>query len=78
MGLSDGVTWDPANGVTNFDDVFAAAKAFEAKEGPSPPLSWADVEPEIPNRIVNFNDVFNIVLAFQGEDYPFATPAPCP
>ena len=78
MGVSDGITWSPPNGVTNFDDAFAAIKSFQADGSASPPLSWADVEPEVPNRVVNIADVFIIVLAFQGEDYPFGAPAPCP
>ncbi|MCH7996015.1 MAG: hypothetical protein IIB57_16440, partial [Planctomycetes bacterium] len=78
VGVSDGVAWSPPNRVTNFDDVFAAVKAFQADAEPYPPMNWADVEPEVPNRIVNFNDVFMIVLAFQGDEYPFANPDPCP
>ena len=78
VGISDGVTWDPPNGVTNFDDVFAAIKSFEANVEPSPPFTWADVEPEVPNRLVNINDVLFIILAFQGAEYPFAAPTPCP
>ncbi|MCH9033129.1 MAG: hypothetical protein IID42_01330 [Planctomycetes bacterium] len=78
VGVSDGVAWSPPNRVTNFDDVFAAVKAFQADAEPYPPMNWADVEPEVPNRVVNIADVFMIVLAFQGEDYPFGAPAPCP
>lgn len=78
VGTSDGVAWNGPNGFTNFDDVFAAVKAFEGGADPAPPVTWADIEPEVPNRVVNINDALLIILAFQGADYPFAAPTPCP
>jgi len=77
VGDFDGVLWSPPNGVQNISDVQAAIVTFQAGASAAP-LTWMDVEPEVPNRIVNINDVFALILAFKGEPYPFADPADCP
>ena len=77
VGIFNGLAWTPPNGVQNFADVQAAIKTFQGGQGTAP-LTWADVEPETPNRVVNFNDVQKLVLAFIAAPYPFSDPANCP
>ena len=77
VGDFNGAAWTPPNGVQNFADVQAAIKTFQGAQGTAP-LTWADIEPETPNRVVNFNDVQKLVLAFSAAPYPFSDPANCP
>lgn len=81
----DGFGWLGPDGVTNFNDVSAAIRLFQA--GPyAPHITWVDlhggesgdatVDP--PNAVANFADVQQIIKAFQGEPYPYSDPALCP
>ncbi|MBU0717048.1 MAG: hypothetical protein KJ749_02270 [Planctomycetes bacterium] len=69
--------WTGPNGVVNFDDVVAAVQFFTSATT-APPLTWVDIEPEVPDAILNFADIMQMVLAFQGEPYPYRAPADCP
>ncbi|MCH8150252.1 MAG: hypothetical protein IH987_20120, partial [Planctomycetes bacterium] len=67
----------PPQGTTNILDVVAAIRNFQV-QAPFPPLSWVDMEPQVPNGIVNINDAFKIIIAFRGEPYPYGCPDnPC-
>ena len=77
VGQFRGVTWSPADGVANMDDIMAAVHCFQQTAG-APPLIWIDVDGAEPNKVVNFTDIMRIVQGFQGEDYPFPEPLDCP
>ncbi len=70
-------TWDPANGVVNMSDIQAILQGFSGLET-APPLTWVDLDGEVPNTIVNMTDVQRTVSGFKGEPYPFSDPAGCP
>ena len=77
VGEFNGTTWSAPNGIVNMDDILAAVWKF--KQLPeAPPLSWVDVDDEVPDKVVNFTDIHQIVLGFKGEPYPFGDPAGCP
>ena len=65
------------NRVANMDDVMAGVQKFSQVES-APPLTWVDLDPEVPNVVLNFTDIFQIVQGFKGEPYPFSDPAACP
>lgn len=79
--------WPPPDGVTNFNDVSAAIRAFQSI-GTPPHTTWVDMhgaegkfqDPALdpPNFIVNFADVQQIIKAFQGDMYPYSDPGACP
>ena len=69
--------WTPPNGVVNMDDVVAAVQRFQQLAA-APPLTWVDVDEEVPNAVLNFTDIMRIVQGFKGEEYPFSDPAVCP
>ena len=69
--------WSGPDGIVNMDDVMAAVQTFQ--ELPSaPPLSWVDVDEEVPNLVLNMTDILRIVQGFKGEPYPFRAPVDCP
>lgn len=79
--------WPPPEGFTNFNDVQAAIRAFQAV-GVPPDTTWVDLhgaegatqDPffDPPNYVVNFSDVQQIVISFQGGSYPYSDPSNCP
>jgi len=84
--------WPEPDGFTNFDDVSAALKVFNAF-GPNPvapipagvpanpdvpDITWVDMHDREPNSVSNAADVQFIGLAFQGRPYPFPDPVDCP
>ena len=77
VGLLDGDTWTPPNGVVSFDDVTAAIQYFMTA-ATAPHVTVVDIEPQETNAVLNFTDIMQIVLAFQSEPYPFADPGDCP
>ena len=77
VGEFDGSEWSAPNAVVNMDDVMAGVQEFEQLET-APPLTWVDLDPEVPNGVLNFTDIFRIVQGFKGEPYPFSDPAGCP
>lgn len=76
VGISNGTSWSPPNGVVNFNEVIAAVQAFQ-RQTTAPPLPWIDVHDAIPNRLTNFADIQLLVMAFQGVPYPYSPPPPC-
>ena len=77
VGYFDGNDWTPAQGVINISDTQAMNQAFTSHAN-APPMTWADLGPEVPNRIININDVQLQMLAAQGNSYPFSDPDQCP
>ncbi len=69
--------WTGPNGVGNMGDIMAMLQGFSSAPG-APPVTWLDLEPEVPNAIVNMTDVQRCVDAFKGGEYPFPDPADCP
>ena len=69
--------WTPPNGIVNMNDIMAVLQGFSSASGAAP-LTWLDVDPEVPNAIINMTDVQRAVSAFKGEPYPFIDPADCP
>jgi hypothetical protein len=55
----------------------AAIQRFQYAET-APPLTWVDVDAEVPNAVINMTDVLQIVNGFKGWEYPFSDPASCP
>jgi len=85
-GESCGIYPGP-DGVTNFDDVGAAVKAFQKVPGTVwPDTTWMDIHGDDfgdasidpPNFVINFADIQPMVMAFQGYPYPFSDPGDCP
>ena len=52
-------------------------KAFGA-DPTSPPLSWVDIHPQVPNLVIGVDDIFETVKAFGGAGYPFKDKGDCP
>ena len=77
VGEFGGTEWTAPNGEVNMDDVMAAVQYFK-QEPTAPPLTWLDVDAEVPNAVLNFSDIQQIVNGFKGEPYPFRDPAECP
>ena len=77
VGNFDGSEWTVPNGVVNMDDVMAGVQKFKELET-APPLTWVDLDGEVPNTVLNFTDIQMIVNGFKGEPYPFRDPAECP
>ena len=76
-GTFDGTGWTGPNGVVNMDDIMAAVHKFRRLAN-APPMSWVDVDGELPNMVINLTDIMRIVQGFKGEPYPFSDPASCP
>ncbi|MBI4717282.1 MAG: hypothetical protein HY763_05720 [Planctomycetes bacterium] len=70
-------TWAGPDGFVNVNDIQASIHYFQGNAAAAP-LTWVDLEPQIPNVTLNFTDVFQTVKGFQGGAYPFALPAGCP
>ncbi|MCO6435780.1 MAG: hypothetical protein J5J06_01680 [Phycisphaerae bacterium] len=71
--------WEPPNGAVSGFDISAVLLAVAAGASP-PPLTWADVNGEAPDRTVTGGDVLRVVNAFSigsgREFYPYAHPDP--
>ena len=76
VGLLEGGAWTEPNRAVNMDDVMAGVQKFQQLES-APPLTWLDIDPEVPNAVLNFTDIMRIVQGFKGEPYPFSHPADC-
>ena len=77
VGPFDGAEWTAPDAEVSMDDIMAAVQSF--KQLPTaPPLTWVDIDPEVPNLVLNFTDILRIVHGFQGEPYPFSDPVACP
>jgi hypothetical protein len=63
----------PPDGVVDGHDVDALSGGMQ---GPWCPLTWADLDPEIPNGYINLDDVLAAAQATQGVPYPWSTPCP--
>lgn len=76
VGAFTGAAWAGPNGVVNMDDVMAAVQKF-LDDPTAPPLTWVDIDAEVPNAVLNFTDILQIVQGFKGNPYPFSAPADC-
>lgn len=79
VGLFNSVAgaWNgPEGRVTGFD----ATAVMQGFQGSllAPPVSWADLHPQTPDRAVNGADILQVINAFQFAPYPFAAPDDCP
>ena len=77
VGAFEGSAWTGPNGVVNMDDIMGAVQKFQQLAS-APPLTWVDIDGEVPNVVVNMSDIQRIVQGFKGEPYPFSAPAACP
>ena len=77
VGSFLGAQWEPPNGVVNMDDVMAAVQKFQQLPS-APPMSYVDVDDQVPNMVLNMTDIQQIVAGFKGEPYPFHNPVDCP
>ena len=76
VGVFDGTSWTPPQGVANIDDAVVAIRTWQGGQVIAPTgniahLSVPDVEPANINTVVNFADVLILIQAFQGQPYPF-------
>lgn len=63
------------DGTANLGDANIVVGVFNGTI--SAPLSWVDLDGEVPNGLVNFADVLQAVRGFQNNPYQFYTPASC-
>ncbi len=75
-GFNEGA-WAAPDGIVNLGDIQAILQRFSGAAG-APPMTWADLDPEVPNAVVNMTDVQRAVAGFEGEAYPFSDPTDCP
>ena len=76
VGEISGGHWTYPNGLVNMNDVLSAVQKFQELDT-APPLTWVDVDPEVPDGDVDMADINQIVSAFQANEYPFSDPAEC-
>ena len=68
--------WGGPNDVINVNDVVAALHRIMDRSN-APPISWVDLDPEVPNKLANVTDVQLILLAWRGRPYPFGPGTSC-
>ena len=74
--LVESTNAQPADGITDFNDISAVVDKFRNLES-APTKARTDVAPDAPDGAVDFVDISSLVDAFRGRSYPYGGPDEC-